>query len=175
MKGIVFGYPGIGKSSIARLDKNYVDLESSVFKVDGERDPNWFKVYVNMALHIADQNRIVLMSTHPWTRDYLYDKYEEDIGLKNDIPAMIVYPDISLKEDWIYKCSSRYEEEPSPKNLTALKKVENDFEKDIIGLESDNRFMHLVLKNISYRLDNEIEDTLFKYSIRNITMEGKKA
>lgn len=176
MKAIVFGYPGIGKSTLAKNSKNFIDLESSVFKINGERDSNWFKVYVNMALHIADQDRIVFMSTHPWTRDYLYNIYEAGNNFyKYEIPAMIVYPDISLKDFWLYKLEDRYEEDQSPKNLTALNKVKNNFEKDIMDLESDNRFMHLVLKDVSYRLDDEIEDTLFKYSIRNITMEGKKA
>ena len=172
MKGIIFGYPGIGKSTLARNSKNFIDLESSVFKIDGERDPDWFKVYVNMALHIADQERIVFMSTHPWTRDYLYDIYEADNALKQEIPAMIVYPDISLKDFWLYKVETRYEKDKSSKNLAALLKVKNDYERDIIDLESDDRFMHLVIKDKLYKLDDEIEDTLFKYSLKNIHMEG---
>jgi len=172
LKGIIFGYPGIGKSTLARNSKNFIDLESSVFKIDGERDPDWFKVYVNMALHIADQERIVFMSTHPWTRDYLYDIYEADNALKQEIPAMIVYPDISLKDFWLYKVETRYEKDKSSKNLAALLKVKNDYERDIIDLESDDRFMHLVIKDKLYKLDDEIEDTLFKYSLKNIHMEG---
>ena len=161
MKAIVFGYPCIGKTSIARLNKNYVDLESSIFKIDGERDPNWYKVYVNMAIHIVNQDRIVLMSTHPWTRDYIADM--KDL----DIPIFIVYPDISLKDFWDYKVSMRYTIDPSQKNLTALNKVKNDYEKDIKGLEADTRFPHLVLKDQKYILDDEIKEYLFKLSLDN--------
>lgn len=112
------------------------------------------------------------MSTHPWTRDYLYDIYEADNALKQEIPAMIVYPDISLKDFWLYKVETRYEKDKSSKNLAALLKVKNDYERDIIDLESDDRFMHLVIKDKLYKLDDEIEDTLFKYSLKNIHMEG---
>lgn len=161
MKAIVFGYPGIGKSTLARNCKDFIDLESSVFKIDGERDLNWFKVYVNMAIHIANQERIVFMSTHPWTRDYIAEM--KDL----DIPVLIVYPDVSLKDFWDYKVSIRYTLDPTEKNLTALNKVKSDYEKDIKGLEADTRFPHLVLKDQKYRLDDEIKEYLFKLSLNN--------
>lgn len=164
MKAIVFGYPGIGKSTLAKNSKDFIDLESSIFKIDGERDPNWFKVYVNMAIHIANQERIVFMSTHPWTRDYIAEM--KDL----DIPVLIVYPDISLKDFWDYKVSIRYTLDPIEKNLTALNKVKNDYEKDIKGLEADTRFPHLVLKDQKYRLDDEIKEYLFKLSLKNTTI-----
>ena len=161
MKAIVFGYPGIGKSTLARNNKDYIDLESSVFKINGVRDPDWYKVYVNMAIHIANQERIVFMSTHPWTRDYIVSK-KDSIDY---IPILIIYPDILLKDFWEYKVSIRYNEDSSTKNLSALNKVKNDFEKDIKELESDNRFHHLVLKSQNYKLDEEIENYLFKLNL----------
>lgn len=163
MKAIVFGYPGIGKSTLAKNSKDFIDLESSVFKIDGERDPDWFKVYVNMAIHIANQGRIVFMSTHPWTRDYIAEM--KDL----DIPVLIVYPDISLKDFWDYKVSIRYTLDPTKKNLTALNKVKSDYEKDIKGLEADTRFPHLVLKDQKYKLDDEIKEYIFKLSLKNTT------
>ena len=166
IKAIIFGYPGIGKSTLARNNKDFIDLESSVFKIDGVRDPNWYKVYVDMAIHIADSGRIVFMSTHPLTRDYILGRLEEK-GIK-DIDVLLVYPDISLKDFWVQKVSSRYEDNPSSKNLTALNKVKNDFEEDIKGLEQDTRFEHLVFKIPYYRLDDDIYDTLFKLSIKNL-------
>lgn len=156
MKAIIFGYPGIGKSTLARNCKDFIDLESSVFKIDGERDPDWFKVYVNMAIHIADQGRIVFMSTHPWTRDYIINKLEVDN--RDDIPVAIVYPDLSLKDFWLDKVSIRYNDNPSSKNLTALNKVKNDFEEDIRGLEADTRFPHIILSSKNYLLDDDIFD-----------------
>lgn len=43
---IIIGYQGIGKSSVAKEDYKYIDLESSNFWVDGNR-PNdyWPKAY----------------------------------------------------------------------------------------------------------------------------------
>ena len=132
-----------------------------LMQVVGGVDPNWFKVYVNMAIHIANQERIVFMSTHPWTRDYIADM--KDL----DIPVLIVYPDISLKDFWDYKVSIRYTLDPTEKNLTALDKVKSDYEKDIKGLEADTRFPHLVLKDQKYKLDDDIKEYLFKLSLNN--------
>lgn len=159
MKAIIFGYPGIGKSTLARNCKDFIDLESSVFKIDGERDPNWYKVYVDMAIHIANQDRIVFMSTHPWTRDYIATK--ENL----DIPVLIVYPSIDLKDFWNLKVSIRYTNDPNQKNLTAMNKVKNDYDKDILGLENDKRFHHLVLNSKKYRLDDDIIDYLHMLEI----------
>lgn len=161
MKAIIFGYPGIGKSTLARNCKDFIDLESSVFKINGERDPNWYKVYVDMAIHIANQDRIVFMSTHPWTRDYIATK--ENL----DIPVLIVYPSIDLKDFWNLKVSIRYTNDPNQKNLTAMNKVKNDYDKDIKGLEADTRFHHLVLKDQKYKLDDAIKEYLFKLSLDN--------
>lgn len=163
---IIFGYPGIGKSTLAKEDNRFIDLESSVFKYpNGERDTNWYIVYSEMAAHIARQNRVVLMSTHPWTRDYFDQELRK--GNFNDIQFAICYPDIHRKEEWIDRIENRYKEDPSDKNFTALKKVREDFEEDISILMNDTRFHKIELKNLVDR-NNKLHPFDLKESLETV-------
>ena len=56
---IISGYQGIGKSTLSRNYSCFIDLESSNFFVtnsNGEtvREENWYKVYGNIALSLAE-------------------------------------------------------------------------------------------------------------------------
>ena len=65
---IVIGYQGIGKSTISHASKgNFIDLESGNFWVDGKRDPEWFKPYCQIALHLHKQGYVVFTSSHEVT------------------------------------------------------------------------------------------------------------
>lgn len=42
---IVCGYPCIGKSTVAKQDPMFIDLESSYFKIEGRDNTGWYENY----------------------------------------------------------------------------------------------------------------------------------
>ena len=57
LKMIICGFPGVGKSTLARFS-NWVDLESTPFEKD------WVR-YAKVAKHMNDNGYNVMVSTHP--------------------------------------------------------------------------------------------------------------
>ena len=60
---IICGFPGTGKSVMARYSK-WVDLESTPFR------KNW-RLYAEVARHMSDHGHTVMVSTHPELLDEL--------------------------------------------------------------------------------------------------------
>ena len=85
---IIIGFPGVGKSTVAKGDTRFIDLESSTFMVDGQRSEDWYKIYVNVAIDLAKQYN-VFISSHMAVQNYLVT-----LNYNNVIMA---YPDKSLK------------------------------------------------------------------------------
>lgn len=113
---IYCGYPCIGKSSYK--EQNFIDLESSNFG----KEPGWLIHYIQVALSLQEQGYNVFLSTHKAVRDYLSF---------NGIPFVVIYPSLSLKEEWIDKLKKRFLTEPTDKNKAALERAENYYHSDI--------------------------------------------
>ena len=89
---IIAGFPGVGKSTYAKIYKDSIDLEYSNFHwietPDGKvQHPEWPMNYVNAIkiLHEAlngNQVKYVFISTHKEVLDIL----------KNDVPFIVAYP-----------------------------------------------------------------------------------
>ena len=82
---IIIGYQGIGKSTLANKNINYIDLESSNFFIDGKRQENWFIIYCNIANHLSEQGKNVFVSSHEVVRESL--KYSKE-------KVVVVYPSL---------------------------------------------------------------------------------
>lgn len=150
---IVVGYQGIGKSTLARRNYKYIDLESGNFWVDGKRADDWYKPYCKIAEHLSEQGYIVFVSSHETVRDYLEENSREIVAL--------VYPSIRLENAWINKLEKRYTESGLEKDYKALinakdKYAENirelqesciEYKLEIAGLYYDLEAMLIQLKN----------------------------
>lgn len=132
MKGlIIIGYQGIGKSSIAGKD-GCIDLESSDFYVDGNRDPYWYIPYTNIAMNLANQGYTVFTSAHACVAHEF--KIQQLLG-----NAKIKYPNIGSivvfrpkacqdwKYLWIERLRKRYERTSLAKDYRALMDAESHF------------------------------------------------
>ena len=152
---IISGYQGIGKSTVCNSSIKYIDLESSNFWIEDEngeriRQPYWYKEYCNLAIDLSNHGYTVFVSSHKEVREYLAK------ADKGDSYLYMVYPDVSLKDEWICKLQKRYDESKSSKDLRALehaeKLFENDYEefsKEIIGEKNTQR---VKIKDINYDL-----------------------
>lgn len=110
---VISGFPGIGKSHFFRLmeksGKRVLDSDSSNFSwiEKGVRHPDFPQNYIN---HIKDNlhtSDIILVSSHNIVRDAL---------VKNNIPFILVYPNRSIKEEYI----NRYKIRGSDNNFIDL-------------------------------------------------------
>lgn len=144
-KGLVIvGYQGIGKSTLAYHNPTVVDLESSNFFVDGKRADDWYIPYCNVARSLCQQGFIVCVSSHKVVRDELQRK-----------PArrqIIVYPALSIKEQWVNKLKYRYEGDDSDKNYKAYMNAKECYEDNINELMNQEGFEHQVLDGMDYNL-----------------------
>ena len=52
---IIVGYQGIGKSTVTKMTKGVLDLESSNTKVNGVRNDDWYIVYSQFAEDLSRQ------------------------------------------------------------------------------------------------------------------------
>lgn len=123
---IIFGYPGIGKSTLAYINKTgkYIDLESSLFKTNS--DPYWYKTYGLVGQSLSEQGFDVLMSTHPEVLSFL----DSTIDTK-----MLIVPNISLRIEWIQMLEGRKDKTNKFKDKMAYLHVRDNFEKDVLSLK----------------------------------------
>ena len=88
---IICGFPGIGKSYLAKKEPGVVDLESTPFKKDWE-------VYSNVANHMNNNGYTVLVSSHKEMRNAL---------LQKNIPFTVIMPLYNEKPIYINRYIDR--------------------------------------------------------------------
>jgi hypothetical protein len=143
---IFCGYPCVGKSSVVKeFNKRIggipaIDLESSLFSVDGTRDENWYKVYANIAKDFDGQGYIVFCSSHGKIRSYMDEQNIEYVN---------VYPGLNLKSKWCDKAVYRLKETGLEKDRLAMNRILDCYEKDIKELASHDKTLELTNSDYS--------------------------
>ena len=123
---IVVGYPGIGKTTLSNSNVYFIDLESSKFYVKGERDDRWYIPYCEIAIDLASQGYCVFVSSHIEVQKYLL---QYCTSLSINLCACV--PSLELKDEWLFRLSSRYEETQLSKDYNSLRHVTLMYEEDI--------------------------------------------
>lgn len=146
---IIVGFPGIGKSTLAKNIDNVIDLESSWFsKVEG-----WANTYCTVANELCAEGFIVCVSSHAEVRKALVEQYAQYQNL-----IVLIYPSVCLYYDWIIKLEDRYNNTGLEKDARALNYMRNNYLNAIQEMESCNDqypiFDKIIIKNINYNLAN---------------------
>lgn len=100
---VISAFPGTGKSYATKKLDNVVDSDSSKF--DKVNFPANYIEYIKD--EIEQKTSVIFVSTHQEVRDAL---------VKADIPFILIYPDISLKEEYL----RRYKKRKSPQSFINL-------------------------------------------------------
>ncbi len=148
---IIIGYQGIGKTTAAGTVGRTIDLESSLFKLNGERSVDWYKIYCSIAVSLAKQGYIVFVSSHKVVQDELATYNTNDL-----YSIATVCPHLNLKDQWIERLHSRYIANPTDKNYAAWKDAEAHFDEEIFSLSSNPDFTCVLLDSIDHYLGNII-------------------
>lgn len=158
---IIFGYPGIGKTTLVKSNytpngcKGIIDLESSMFRTDmyPERSPDWYQVYGNIAIELSNQGFLVFCACHFVIRDYIAKKVPDN-------NYIIIHPNINLREEWLHRLYQRYLTTITSKDKNAFDYAEKNYVKSIRELYEQNQFDTVTLDSINYDLRKEI-DSIF--------------
>ena len=151
---IIIGYPGVGKTSLAGRYNQYIDLESSNWNGPDNTKPDmWWWSYGKVAEDLSRQGYRVFVSCHPSVQKYFEESNEY---------VMVLYPSLELKENWIKRVADRYDRDRSMKNLAALNNVELYYDNQIRLLDDSPFKNKLVLKDMNYTLDNEIDNFILR-------------
>ena len=142
---IIVGYQGIGKSSIVKSHRGFIDLESSNFFVDGKRADNWYVVYCNIANHLSEQGYSVFMSSHEVVRSQLKHSKQR---------KLIICPSLALKDEWIDRLQKRYDLTQIEKDYKALMNAVDRYSENIQELLSEDGFEKIVIDDIDYKLED---------------------
>ena len=148
---IIIGYPGIGKSTLAGRDHRYIDLESSLFMVDGVRALDWYKPYCKVAEGLSRQGYTVFVSSHSAVVEALRASQET---------VAVIYPSVGLRDEWIAKLKERYLKTLSVKDFRAYSRACWHYADDIMELESCNKVDKICLKTMNY----DLQEVLSYYS-----------
>mgnify|MGYP003288574363 CR=1 FL=1 len=143
---IIIGYPGIGKSSLAGRN-NCIDLESSHFWHKGERAANWAIYYCNIANDLSQQGYNVFVSSHGAVQEQLLKSSKEQI--------VIIYPSLSLKEEWINKLKVRHMITELEKDLKAYDAACQSYDAQIQAM-MESSFEKIEIDNMNYSLNKII-------------------
>ena len=152
---IIIGYQGIGKSTLAYNEMEYIDLESSNFFVNGKMADDWYIPYCNIAINLSNQGYKVFVSSHEVVRN--------ELSSSTNVDKMIVCPAIELKDAWIEKLKTRYENtklipQEGEKNYKAYMNALDRYADNIKELMSEDGFEIRIIKNIDYMLYAVIEE-----------------
>ena len=125
---IICGFPGVGKSFVAKNYHGFVDLESTPFK------KNW-DLYTDVAIHMNNNGYHVLMSSHKEVRDMLLSK---NVGFS------VILPLIEDKEIYMKRYKNRGNDEEF------IKFLDENYEKFITEIMDDKRLCALTLPTNRY-------------------------
>ena len=151
---IIIGYQGIGKSSFASCGNKTIDLESSNFKIDGERDDNWYVIYCRIAVSLAKQGYIVFTSSHR----VVVEEFTKYGNLDDDYTIVIVAPHHGLEDQWVKKLHQRWiADKENEKNYIAYKDAKENFQKEICWLSSQNELPYIPIKAMYYSFSKIVE------------------
>lgn len=101
---IISGFPAIGKTYITqnkdKLNISCIDSDSSKFSwlSEGVRNPDFPNNYIEHIKSNVGKVEYIFVSSHKEVREALYN---------NNLPHIIVYPDKSLKEEYLDKYYTR--------------------------------------------------------------------
>lgn len=156
MKGaIIAGYQGIGKSTLAKAENDYIDLESGNFWVNGKRPKDWYTFYGNIAFNLALQGYRVFVSSHEVVRNYLIC-----LARLNKVDLYVCFPDHSLKKDWTNKLRERYRFTKSQKDYKAWRNAVDRYDENIEEIKSSQGFTPIVITSMDYDLKKMIEEVM---------------
>ena len=141
---IVIGYQGIGKSTLAGKNNQFIDLESGNFWVDGKRAEDWYKPYCQIAEHLSQQGYIVFTSSHEVVRNQL---------AKSKEIVAVIYPAPELKTAWLEKLCDRYRRTGLDKDYKAYMNAEDRYTENIQELDSCDIPCKIELMSMDYDLE----------------------
>ena len=124
---IVITYPGAGKTINAHNKErtNEIDLNCSLFYK--ENNKNWFVGYCNFAIYLSNKGNTVYVSSHTEVINYLITNKSKI----NDNKLYIIYPSLSIKQEWINKLKDRYLETEYIEDYYTYNYVNRNYVKDI--------------------------------------------
>lgn len=158
---IIIGYQGIGKSSLASSYNKTIDLDSSNFKIDGDRDDNWYVIYCQIAVSLAKQGYIVFTSSHQVVVEEFMRYNNSD-----DYTIVVVSPCRNLENEWVEKLRQRWlADKNNEENCIAYKDAEQNFQNKIYWLASQNEFPYIPIKTMDYVFSKIIEGLCCIYGI----------
>lgn len=132
---VISAFPGCGKSHFFRENKDKIVLDSDSSKFDKSYFPNNYIEHIKNNIGKAD---IILVSSHKEVRDALVD---------NDIKFTLVYPDISIKDEYL----QRYKDRNSSESF--IKLLDNNWEIWIDELNKQKGCKKIKLKKGEYLSD----------------------
>lgn len=143
---IVIGYQGIGKSTLAKSDPRFVDLESSNFFNGNDRIDDWYVYYCQIAMHLAAQGKIVLVSSHEVVRKQL-----GATPVNRNVEIVTCTPSLLLEADWVEKLRRRHDETHLVKDFKAYMNAANNYHNNIRDIAMDV-FPNIEIKHMNYDL-----------------------
>lgn len=151
---IILGYPGVGKSTLAKLRPEIVDLESSKFRKSLDGEPDW-ELYCKVATNLSSQGKIVFVSTHDTVQQYIGNCFGE--------PSCAILPVKELQEQWIDKLYDRWDRSINgyevAKNGRAYNYVKEHFAESISNFHS-HTIPVFWIKTMDYALSNIVDQII---------------
>ena len=145
---IVIGYQGIGKSTVTKQLDNCLDLESSMMKINGQCEEDWFIPYGQIALDLSRQENIVFTASHRIFLEWLKENRKEDDRI------LCIIPSLKLKDLWIEKLEARWKQTNLIKDKLAFQNAEECYDANIKEMyDFQECFEFYEIQDMEYRLE----------------------
>lgn len=138
---IISAFPACGKSYLFKNSGYKIaDSDSSLFSWESpgvrHKDfPNNYMAHINS---ILEKNDYVFVSSHKVVRDAL---------VAQGFTFTLVYPDISLKDEWLERCRNRGNDEGF------INMLDTNWEKFILEIEAETGYNKVKLQSQQYLSD----------------------
>lgn len=159
---IVSAFSGCGKTTLGEKYNNVIDLESSLYKyifdtnisraqiearkaTPRKRNPEYPQNYIKAIEDASKKYDIVLTSCGPLIREEME---------KRNMEYLLVYPDISCKEEYIQRYINR------GNHIDFIKHLEENFEQWVKAFDEDTN-----LKRIRIKSGENLEEVLIKNNL----------
>lgn len=152
---IIIGYPGIGKTTLSIKNNRFIDLESSLFTVNGDKIDNWYLVYCNIAKDISRQGNDVFVSCHEDVVKTL-ELMKDVEGDSLNVIAILPEYNQDMMDKWIVKLKDRYEDTKLDKHKRAYDFVKSNYGPSILSILKRN-IPCVMVTSLDYDLEYIIE------------------